>query len=90
MGSTATLDADEDREPVDQREYRSMIGSLLYLTATSSGVANGYARYALAYPENWQADVPVKRKSLAIMSRVSTCKKESSTKRWLLARNITA
>jgi hypothetical protein len=25
MGSTATLDADEDGEPVDQREYRSMI-----------------------------------------------------------------
>jgi hypothetical protein len=24
----------EDGEPVDQREYRSMIGSLLYLTAT--------------------------------------------------------
>jgi hypothetical protein len=34
MGSTATLDADEDGEPVDQREYRSMIGSLLYLMAT--------------------------------------------------------
>jgi hypothetical protein len=33
MGSTATLDADEDGEPVDQREYKSMIGSLLYLTA---------------------------------------------------------
>jgi hypothetical protein len=33
MGSTATLDTDEDGEPVDQREYRSMIGSLLYLTA---------------------------------------------------------
>jgi hypothetical protein len=34
MGSTATLGADEDRESVDQREYRSMIGFLLYLTAT--------------------------------------------------------
>jgi hypothetical protein len=34
MRSTATLDADEDGEPVDQREYRSMISSLLYLTAT--------------------------------------------------------
>jgi hypothetical protein len=34
MGSTTTLDADEDGEPVDQWEYRSMIGSLLYLTAT--------------------------------------------------------
>jgi hypothetical protein len=34
MGTMATLDADEDREPVDQREYWSMIGSLLYLTVT--------------------------------------------------------
>jgi hypothetical protein len=25
---------DEDGEPVDQKEYRSMIGSLLYLTST--------------------------------------------------------
>jgi hypothetical protein len=33
--STATsLGPDEDGEVVDQREYRSMIGSLLYLTAT--------------------------------------------------------
>ena len=34
MPTTAALDADEDGEPVDQKEYRSMIGSLLYLTAT--------------------------------------------------------
>jgi hypothetical protein len=34
MGSTATLDADEDGEPVDQWEYQIMISSLLYLTAT--------------------------------------------------------
>jgi hypothetical protein len=34
MSTTTVLDADEDREPVDQKEYRSMIGSLLYLTAT--------------------------------------------------------
>jgi hypothetical protein len=33
MGTTAALNVDEDREPVDQKEYRSMIGSLLYLTA---------------------------------------------------------
>jgi isopentenyldiphosphate isomerase len=33
--STATLlGLDEDGESVDQREYRSMIGSFLYLTAT--------------------------------------------------------
>jgi hypothetical protein len=34
MSSTASLGPDEDGEAVDQREYRSMIGSLLYLTAT--------------------------------------------------------
>jgi hypothetical protein len=28
---TTALDADEDGEPVDQKEYRSMIGSLFYL-----------------------------------------------------------
>jgi hypothetical protein len=31
---TTTLDADEEGEQVDQKEYQSMIGSLLYLTAT--------------------------------------------------------
>jgi hypothetical protein len=34
IGSTAVLDPDEDGETVDQKEYRSMIGSLLYLTAS--------------------------------------------------------
>jgi hypothetical protein len=34
MSSMASLGPDEDGEAVDQREYRSMIGSLLYLTAT--------------------------------------------------------
>jgi hypothetical protein len=34
MSTTTALDADEDGEPVDQKEYRSMIGSLLYLTTT--------------------------------------------------------
>jgi hypothetical protein len=34
MSSAASLGPDEDGETVDQREYRSMIGSLLYLTAT--------------------------------------------------------
>jgi hypothetical protein len=34
MSMTTTLDTDEDGEPVDQKEYQSMIGSLLYLTAT--------------------------------------------------------
>jgi hypothetical protein len=34
MSSAVSLDPDEDGDAVDQRECRSMIGSLLYLTAT--------------------------------------------------------
>jgi hypothetical protein len=38
MSTTTALDPDEDGEAVDQREYRSMIGSLLYLTVTQSDI----------------------------------------------------
>jgi hypothetical protein len=38
MSTTTALDADKDGEHVDQKEYRSMIGSLLYLTATRSDI----------------------------------------------------
>jgi hypothetical protein len=34
MITTVALDLDENGEAVDQREYMSMIGSLLYLTVT--------------------------------------------------------
>jgi hypothetical protein len=34
MSSDVSLGPNEDGEAVDQREYRSMIGSLLYLTVT--------------------------------------------------------
>jgi hypothetical protein len=34
MSTTTALDADEEGEHVDQKEYWSMIGSLFYLTAT--------------------------------------------------------
>jgi hypothetical protein len=34
MSTTMSLGLDEEGEVVDQRAYRSMIGSLLYLTAT--------------------------------------------------------
>jgi hypothetical protein len=34
MSTTMTLDVDEDSEPVDQKEYMNVIGSLLYLTTT--------------------------------------------------------
>jgi hypothetical protein len=38
MSSAASLGSDEDGDAVDQREYRSMIGSLLYLTATRPNI----------------------------------------------------
>jgi hypothetical protein len=38
MSTTTTLDADEEGVHVDQKEYRSMIGSLLYLTATTPDI----------------------------------------------------
>jgi hypothetical protein len=34
ISSAASLGPDEDGEAVNQREYKRMIGSLLYLTAT--------------------------------------------------------
>jgi hypothetical protein len=38
ISSAASLGTDEDGETVDQREYRSMTGSLLYLTATQPDI----------------------------------------------------
>jgi hypothetical protein len=38
MSTAMGLDPDENGEDVDQREYRSMIGSLLYLTVTRSNI----------------------------------------------------
>jgi hypothetical protein len=34
MSTTVVLDPDENGEAIDQREYKSMISSLLYLTMT--------------------------------------------------------
>jgi hypothetical protein len=38
MSTITALDPDENGEAVDQREYRSMIDFLLYLTVTRSGI----------------------------------------------------
>jgi hypothetical protein len=38
MSSTALFGPDEDVEAVNQRKYRSMISSLLYLTATQPDI----------------------------------------------------
>jgi hypothetical protein len=38
MSSTVLFGPDEDGEAMDQRKYKSMIGSLLYLTATQPDI----------------------------------------------------
>jgi hypothetical protein len=38
MSTMIALDPDEDGEVVDQREYRSIIGSLMYLMATQPDI----------------------------------------------------
>jgi hypothetical protein len=38
MSTATTLDPDENGEAVDQREYRTMIGSLLYLITTQPDI----------------------------------------------------
>jgi hypothetical protein len=38
MSTTTALDEDKEGEAVDQKKYRSMIGSLLYLTTTRSDI----------------------------------------------------
>jgi hypothetical protein len=38
MSTATTLDSDKNGETVDQREYRSMIGYILYLTATQPDI----------------------------------------------------
>ncbi|WVZ57364.1 hypothetical protein U9M48_007758 [Paspalum notatum var. saurae] len=47
MSTNTALDADEDGEAVDQKEFRGMIGSLLYLTATRSDIQFAVCLYAL-------------------------------------------
>jgi hypothetical protein len=48
MSTTTALNADEEGEHVDQKEYRSMIESLLYFTATRQTYSSQYV-YALVF-----------------------------------------
>jgi hypothetical protein len=50
MSTRTALDPDEDGEAVDPREYRSMIGSLLYLMATWPDI-----QFAVCLCERFQA-----------------------------------
>jgi hypothetical protein len=54
MSSVASLGPDEDGEVVDQREYRSMIGSLLYLIVTRLNIqfAVGLCARFQAFPRS--------------------------------------
>jgi hypothetical protein len=59
MSMTTTLNADEDGEPVDLKEYQSLIVSLLYLTATRPDIQFSVclcARFqASSRTSHWQA-----------------------------------
>jgi hypothetical protein len=46
MSSVASLGLDEDGNAVDQREYKSIIGSILYLTATRPDIQFAVGQYA--------------------------------------------
>jgi hypothetical protein len=46
MSTTTTLNVDEEGEHVDYKEYQSMIGSLLYLTATRPDIQFSVCLYA--------------------------------------------
>ncbi|WVZ89700.1 hypothetical protein U9M48_036069 [Paspalum notatum var. saurae] len=50
MSTNTALDADEDGETVDQKEFRGMIGSLLYLTATRPDI-----QFAVCHCARYQA-----------------------------------
>jgi hypothetical protein len=50
MSTAAALDLDENGEAIDQREYRSMIGSLMYLTMTRPDIQFTVCLCALFQP----------------------------------------
>ena len=47
ISTSTVLDEDLDGEAVDQKEYRSMIGSLLYLTATRADIQFWYLVFGI-------------------------------------------
>ncbi|WVZ83822.1 hypothetical protein U9M48_030921 [Paspalum notatum var. saurae] len=51
MSTNTALDADHDGEAVDQKEFRGMIGSLMYLTATRSDIQ--FTKYRKKTSDKW-------------------------------------
>jgi hypothetical protein len=54
MSTTTALDTDEDVEPVDQKEYQSMMGTLLYMTAMRPDI-----QFSVCLCASRQADLQV-------------------------------
>nr|AAV59436.1 hypothetical protein [Oryza sativa Japonica Group] len=75
IGSTAVLDPGEDGEAVDQKKYRSMIGSLLYLTASMPDI-----QFAVCLCARFQAS-PLASHRQAVKRIMSCC----SQILWLLS-----
>nr|AAM74419.1 Putative retroelement [Oryza sativa Japonica Group] len=67
IGSTAVLDPDEDGEAIDQKEYRSMIGSLLYLTASRPDI-----QFAVCLCARFQASPRASHRQAVKIDRKST------------------
>jgi hypothetical protein len=67
MSTTKALDADEEGEHVDQKEYRSMIGSLLYLKATRLDI-----QFSVCMCARFQAS-PITSHRKAVKRIFSTC-----------------
>ncbi|GKA48243.1 retrovirus-related pol polyprotein from transposon TNT 1-94 [Tanacetum coccineum] len=51
MATKPKLDADLSGEPVDQTDYRSKIGSLMYLTSSRPDIVQAYIHIGLWYPK---------------------------------------
>jgi hypothetical protein len=60
MGTTTTLDAEEEGEHVDQKEYQSMIRSLLYLTVTRPDIHFSVYLCARFQASQWTSQQAVK------------------------------
>ncbi|WVZ93764.1 hypothetical protein U9M48_039721 [Paspalum notatum var. saurae] len=71
MSTNTALDADEDGEAVDQKEFRGMIGSLLYLTATRPDI-----QFAVCLCAHYQASPRTSHRQAQASVALSTTEAE--------------